>query len=55
MVPYTLQKIILLMEKLISTYNPWSKHPSNNSGIIHGKLLKIRPFVDDNIKQQYYL
>lgn len=38
-----------LMEKLIINYNTWNKyHPIIKASLLHGELVKIHPFVDDN-------
>ena len=48
-IPPDYLKISELMEKLILTYNTWSKyHPIIQAALLHGELVKIHPFVDGN-------
>lgn len=48
-IPPDYLKLPELMEKLILTYNTWSKyHPIIQAALLHGELVKIHPFVDGN-------
>lgn len=42
-------KVPELMEKLIMNYDEWDKyHPIIRASLLHGKLVKIHPFIDGN-------
>ena len=48
-IPPDYLKVPELMEKLILTYNTWNEyHPIIQAALLHGELVKIHPFVDDN-------
>lgn len=48
-IPPDYLKVPELMEKLILTYNTWSEyHPIIQAALLHGELVKIHPFVDEN-------
>ena len=48
-IPPNYLKVPELMEKLILTYNTWSKyHPIIQAALLHGELVKIHPFIDGN-------
>jgi len=42
-------KVPELMEKLIINYDEWNKyHPIVRAALLHGELVKIHPFIDEN-------
>jgi fic-domain containing protein len=48
-IPPDYTKIPELMEKLILNYETWNKyHPIIQAALLHGELVKIHPFVDEN-------
>lgn len=48
-IPPDYLKIPEKMEKLILNYNTWKKyHPIIQASLLHGELVKIHPFVDEN-------
>ena len=48
-IPPDYTKIPELMEKLILNYETWNKyHPIIQVALLHGELVKIHPFVDEN-------
>lgn len=48
-IPPDYLKVPVLMEKLVLNYKNWNDfHPIVQAALLHGELVKIHPFIDDN-------